>query len=174
VFILNAAPSASLPAELWTLVDVLVVNEHEAADLAISIAEEPADSVQRVIEVLLGRVPWVLVALGSAGAVLARRGMPPVRVPAPVVSAVDTTAAGDTFRGVFAAALARGDDPVESVRLACAAGSLAVQRPGAQASVATADETRALRNHTHPPTDSPAGTCPRDQAGRRSAPDRSR
>ena len=161
VFILNAAPSASLPAELWTLVDVLVVNEHEAADLATSIAEEPADSVQHAIEVLLGRVPWVLVTLGSAGAVLARRGMPPVRVPAPAVSAVDTTAAGDTFCGVFAAALARGDDPVESVRLASAAASLAVQRPGAQASVPTADETKAQRDHAYPPADDPADGDPR-------------
>ncbi len=128
VFVLNAAPSATLPPELWALVDVLVVNEHEAVDLAATIDDEPrrdADpATDRAIELLLGRVPTVLVTLGSAGAVLARRGGTPVRVPAPVVTAVDTTAAGDTFCGVFAAALARGADAVEAVRLASSAGVL--------------------------------------------------
>ncbi|NMM34732.1 MAG: ribokinase [Phycicoccus sp.] len=161
LFILNAAPSAPLPAELWARIDVLVVNEHEAADLAASIAATSADGVERAIELLLGRVPCVLVTLGSAGAILARRGTSPVRVPAPVVTAIDTTAAGDTFCGVFAAALARGNDAVEAVRLASAAASLAVQRPGAQASVPTAEETRAQRDRAYPPASDLSGGAPR-------------
>lgn len=156
-FILNAAPSAPLSGELWATVDVLVVNEHEAADLAASIADEPAADVHHAIELVLGRVPCVVVTLGSAGAILARRGLPPVAVPAPNVTAVDTTAAGDTFCGCFAAALARGEHEVEAVRLASSAASLAVQRPGAQASVPTAEETRAQRDRTYPPADDPTG-----------------
>ncbi|MEE6282922.1 PfkB family carbohydrate kinase [Georgenia sp. MJ170] len=34
LLVLNAAPSQELPAELWRALDVLVVNEHEAADMA--------------------------------------------------------------------------------------------------------------------------------------------
>jgi ribokinase len=141
-FVLNAAPSAPLPDVLWPLVDVLVVNEHEAADQAGT----PADDVVAAAEVLLRRVPTVLVTLGSAGVLVARRGVAPVTVPAPAVTAVDTTAAGDTFCGVLAAALADGAEVVEGVRLACAAASLAVQRPGAQDSVPAHAEVVAWRD----------------------------
>lgn len=139
LMVLNAAPSAPLPDELWTQVDVLVVNEHEAADLSGAQVED----VDGAVDVLLGRVPCVVVTLGAAGAVLARRGAATVRVLAPVVRAVDTTAAGDTFCGVLAAALARGVDDVVAVRLASAAASLAVQQPGAQDSVPTWERTLA-------------------------------
>ena len=166
LFILNAAPSAPLSAELWSSIDVLVVNEHEAADLAASIADGPVADVHHAIGLLVDRVPCAVVTLGSAGAVLARRGSPPVLVPAPKVTAVDTTAAGDTFCGFLAAALARGEDEVEAVRLASSAASLAVQRPGAQASVPTAEEARAQRDHTYPLADGTTG------GARRAAPSR--
>jgi ribokinase len=161
LFILNAAPSTALPGELWQTIDILVVNEHEAADLATSVAVASIDSIEQAIELLLDRVPCVLVTLGSAGAVLARRGTRPVHIPAPIVTAVDTTAAGDTFCGVFAAALARGEDTVEGIRLASAAASIAVQRPGAQSSVPTAEETRARRDEAYPRRADPADGDPR-------------
>ena len=137
LMVLNAAPSAPLPDALWQQLDVLVVNEHEAADLC---GTSP-DDVAAATAALLERVPCVVVTLGAAGAVLARRGYPDVTVPAPTVDAVDTTAAGDTFCGVFAAALSHGADEVAAIRLAGAAASLAVQRPGAQDSVPTREET---------------------------------
>ena len=148
VFILNAAPSAPLPDELWSLIDVLVVNQHEALDLCGPVAGD----LDRVTTALLERVPVVILTLGSAGAVLARRGADPLRVPAPTVTAVDTTAAGDTFCGVVAATLACGLDLLEAVRRGSAAASLAVQRTGAQDSVPTAAETRIQRDHTYPPS----------------------
>ncbi|CAN5142870.1 ribokinase [soil metagenome] len=157
LFILNAAPSAPLAEELWATIDILVVNEHEAADLAASIGDAAVPDMQHAIELVLGRVPCVVVTLGSAGAILARRGFPPVAVPAPNVTAVDTTAAGDTFCGYFAAALAGGEDEVEAVRLASSAASLAVQRLGAQASVPTAEEAWAQRDHTYPTADETTG-----------------
>ena len=146
-FVLNAAPSAPLPDVLWPLVDVLVVNEHEAADQAGT----PVDDVTAAAAVLLRRVPSVLVTLGAAGVLVARRDAEPVTVPAPVVAAVDTTAAGDTFCGVLAAALADGTDDVEAVRLACAAASLAVQRAGAQDSVPAREEVLAWRARVYGP-----------------------
>ncbi len=145
-FVLNAAPSAPLPDALWPLLDVLVVNEHEAADQAAT----PPGDVDAAARVLLGRVPSVLVTLGAAGVLVARRDAPPVTVPAPAVRAVDTTAAGDTFCGVIAAALAGGADDVEAVRLACAAASLAVQRPGAQDSVPVRADVLARRTAAYP------------------------
>jgi ribokinase len=126
--ILNAAPSRKLPDSLWEVLDLLVVNEHEAADLA----GEP--------EKLLKRVPAVVVTLGGEGCVVLRRGHEPVRIPGIPVDVVDTTGAGDTFCGVLAAALARGEDLPEAAKRAAAAGALAVTRPGAQAAVPTEDE----------------------------------
>jgi ribokinase len=132
VLILNAAPSRELPDSLWEVVDLLVVNEHEAADLA----GEP--------EALLKRVPAVVVTLGGEGCAVLRRDQEPVRVPGIRGDAVDTTGAGDTFCGVLAAGLAQGLDLPDAARLASAAGALAVTRPGAQEAVPTAVEVAAL------------------------------
>ncbi|MFI5591987.1 ribokinase [Amycolatopsis sp. NPDC051758] len=132
VLILNAAPSRELPDSLWEVVDLLVVNEHEAADLA----GEP--------ELLLKRVPAVVVTLGGEGCAVLRRDQEPLRVPGIRVDAVDTTGAGDTFCGVLAAGLAQGLDLPNAARLASAAGALAVTRPGAQEAVPTAVEVAAL------------------------------
>ncbi|HVD23583.1 MAG TPA: PfkB family carbohydrate kinase, partial [Lapillicoccus sp.] len=67
VFVLNAAPAAPLLPELMAQVDVVVVNEHEAVELA----QRPdlGDAVHR----LLDDVPAVLVTLGPQGARLLRR-----------------------------------------------------------------------------------------------------
>src|SRR5690606_804439 len=61
--VLNAAPSRDLPEELWAALDVLVVNEHEAADLTGDDDAEPVD----LARALLARVPAVVVTLGGAG-----------------------------------------------------------------------------------------------------------
>ena len=133
LLVLNAAPSRDLPADLWPAVDVLVVNEHEAADLAGE-NDEPAV----LARLLLERVPAVVVTLGGAGSLVAERGGEPVAVPAFPVEPVDTTGAGDTFCGVLAASLAQGAPLVDAARLAGAAGALATTAPGAQESVPTA------------------------------------
>ena len=87
VVILNAAPIRDLPPELLANLDVLVVNEHEAAHLA----------GHRDWRELTQDVPVVVVTLGAEGALLLRRDHDEVRVAAPVVVAVDATGAGDTF-----------------------------------------------------------------------------
>lgn len=138
LMVLNAAPSRELPDELWRELDVLVVNEHEAADLA-GLAAEPG----ALAASLLARVPAVVVTLGADGCLVAARDEAAVTIPSPVVEAVDTTGAGDTFCGVLAAGLARGEDLVAASRRAVAAAALAVTRPGAQQAVPTAAETEA-------------------------------
>lgn len=130
-FILNAAPSRPLPDDLVALVDVLVVNEHEAADLCPGI-----EDLEQLAMTLQQRVPTVVVTLGADGVLLAQGGH--VRhVPAFSVDAVDTTGAGDTFCGAFCAALARGVSVDEALTFGAAAGALAATRAGAQESVPT-------------------------------------
>jgi ribokinase len=123
-----------LMPELMAQVDVVVVNEHEAVDLA----QRPDldDALHRLLE----DMPAVLVTLGAQGVRLLRRNASDVHVAAPRVVASDTVAAGDTFCGVYAAGLARGIDERSSLERACAAASLSVQRPGAQASIPTGEE----------------------------------
>ena len=126
--VLNAAPARSLPTEIWSLVDLLVVNEGEAAELGGS------------AEALLERVPAVLVTLGGDGAVYLDRTGARVRVPAEKVSVVDTTAAGDTFCGVLGAALAQGAEMADAMRTAGRAAGITVTRVGAIDSIPTRAE----------------------------------
>lgn len=62
------------------------------------------------------------------------------RQPAFPVTPVDTTGAGDTFAGYFAAARDRGDTIPEALRLAAAASALKVTRPGASGAVPSLEE----------------------------------
>jgi ribokinase len=122
--ILNAAPAMQLADELLSEVDVLIVNESEAA-------RQPAAVAQ---------VPVVVTTLGAGGVLLGRDGLPDLHVPGRAVAAVDTTGAGDTFCGVLAAALASGWPWPTALHRANAAASLSVQRRGAQTSMPTAAE----------------------------------
>lgn len=129
---LNAAPYADLPADLIDSIDLLIVNEHEA-ELTAGISGTAEQLAQRITE----RIPNVLITLGDAGALLCRHGAAPLRVQAPRVRAVDTTGAGDTFCGAYAAAKVSGADERQALELAASAAALAVQIPGAVASIPT-------------------------------------
>ncbi|MGD0609810.1 MAG: PfkB family carbohydrate kinase, partial [Streptosporangiaceae bacterium] len=66
-------------------------------------------------------------------------------LPAPVVTAVDTTGAGDAHSGVFLAALAAGLAAADAARRANAAAALAVTRSGAAVSPTRAELDEFLR-----------------------------
>jgi ribokinase len=65
-------------------------------------------------------------------------------VPAPQVSVIDTTAAGDAFTAALAVALIEGRSLAEATGFACAAGSLATTRRGAQDAMPTREEVERL------------------------------
>jgi ribokinase len=138
--LLNPAPAVGpLPASLLALVDVLVPNEGEAVTLW------PAPSPTEAAEALAARSGGtVIVTLGEAGSVLVTPGEAPTDIAAFPVAAVDTTAAGDSYCGALAAALAAGASLPVAVRRASAAGSLATTREGAVPSIPTATEVDAL------------------------------
>ena len=143
--ILNAAPAASLDDELLADVDLLVVNEHEAA--VVSGVDGGLDVIGPA---LLRRVPAVVVTLGHEGALVLRRDAPLERVPGIKVEVVDTTGAGDTFCGVLAAGLAHGAELPDAVRRANAAASLSVQTAGAADSVPTSEAIDARYAEAYP------------------------
>lgn len=136
-FILNAAPSRPLPSALLADVGVLIVNEHEARDVA------GTDALDEAMERLSHLVPTVVLTLGAAGSRIVTCDEPPLELPALRVTAVDTTAAGDTYAGVLAASLARGSRLIDAAREATAASALTVTRRGAQDSIPTRAEVQA-------------------------------
>ncbi|MFL6532078.1 MAG: ribokinase [Pseudomonas sp.] len=144
--ILNPAPaSRALPAEWYAYVDYLIPNESEAmvlSGLAVDSLETAEAAATQLIASGAGKV---IVTLGAQGLVFAN-GSSFEHFPAPRVKAVDTTAAGDTFVGGFAAALASGKDEVEAIRFGQVAAALSVTRAGAQPSIPTLLEVQAFKS----------------------------
>ncbi|WP_309621096.1 ribokinase [Salinibacterium sp.] len=146
--ILNAAPIQDLPAGLLADVDILVVNEHEAAHLSRGSSGrlDDSDGAAGNVDAL---APVVIVTQGKQGAVLHERGSNSIQVAAPRVTSADATGAGDTFCGALAAALAEGMRVETAVRFAVVAASLSVQRAGAVPSIpqrVTIDEALSTGN----------------------------
>ena len=141
--VLNLAPSGRVTDAFLGLVDVMVVNEHEAADLAgaLGLPDDHAGLAAH-LGARFG-IGATVVTLGAEGAVGWVDGAAH-RAPCPKVEARDTTAAGDSFVGFFAAALDAGLPFAEAMRRGTAAGSLACTVPGAQPSIPTAAAVDAL------------------------------
>lgn len=132
--ILNAAPVRVLPDDVLDRVDLLVVNADEATTLSGRSAADPRDVG---MDALTALVPRVVVTLGAAGAAYGDRSGERFTVPAPAVTAVDSTAAGDAFVGALAVAWLEGRPMRDALRWACAAGAAAATVAGAQASLPT-------------------------------------
>lgn len=150
-FLLDPTPTRPLPPELIPPGALIVPNEHELETSAgweeLTIGAPgggaPASPVGRLLAAGAGAV---VVTRGAAGADLhTRAGAPPRTFPAPRVEAVDTTGAGDAFRGALAAALAAGAALEEAVAEAVAAGAYATTASGARGAFADRDQVAALR-----------------------------
>ncbi|MEO7003528.1 MAG: ribokinase [Ktedonobacterales bacterium] len=157
---LNTAPVPREPldATLYALLDLLIANEVEAGALAGGMTVDGPDAAQVAAERLLRLgARGVIVTLGAQGAVWRLRAPEHGSADAtghmgdtcgwlqPIpVQAVDATAAGDAFCGALAARLAEGARFADALAWGNAAGALAVTRKGAQPSLPTADEIRAL------------------------------
>jgi ribokinase len=129
--VLNAAPARELPPELLHATALLVVNRGEAEDLCGT----GGASVEQLLATLIGRVPRVAITLGAAGAAYAGRDGTRLSVPAPRVTAVDTTAAGDAFVGALTVAWLEGRPIRAAIEWACAAGAACARTPGAAGSL---------------------------------------
>jgi ribokinase len=127
--ILNATPEAPGARPFLQQIDVLIVNETEAADL-LGAPVTPANGEDAAHALSRLGPKTVAVTLGAAGAAVIHNEETGT-FPAPPVEVVDTTGAGDAFCGAFAAELARGSDPFTAARTGVIAGSLATTVPGA-------------------------------------------
>ena len=146
--IINPAPAQILDDEILKGLFLIAPNEAEASLLTgISVADEK--SAAQAAEVLLNNgVQNVIITLGKKGAYFQNKELK-LLVNAPVVQALDTTAAGDTFSGALAVALTENLDQTAigwemAIKFAVEAASISVTRLGAQASVPYRNEIEVL------------------------------
>lgn len=143
--ILNPAPVAKLNEEFLSSIDILIPNQHEAAFLS-DIHIEDLDSAKLAAEkLLLKHHEAVIITLGQNGSLYYDRSHF-IHQEAFTVNALDTTGAGDTFCGAFAAALDSKLPIKVALRFASAAASISTTRSGASASIPRISEVQALLN----------------------------
>ena len=134
--ILNPSPiSSELLAWPLELVDWFILNEVEGRDLT------GCTDPDAILDGLLARFSsaHIVLTMGDKGSIYADAAcrIHQNAIPAHVV---DTTAAGDTFTGYFFAAMMSNKSPADALRIAAAAASLAIAKPGAAKSIPWAKE----------------------------------
>ena len=136
--VMNLAPAGAISVAALKALDVLVVNEDEAAWLASYLGCAAGTAgLHRALGV------DVVQTLGAAGCeAVTTVGV--FRVPGRGIEVVDTTGAGDCFTGVLAAALDRGQALVTALGRANAAAGLSCMKRGTQGSMPLAAQTEAV------------------------------
>ncbi len=139
--LLNPAPAKQCSRDLFSLADVIVLNETE---LAFFVDADDLDAVGPAARRLRHRDDQIIVVtLGAAGAI-AVVGEREIRTPGRPVPLVDSTGAGDCYVGALAAQLAAGDGLESALHYANVAASLSVQRLGAGSSMPSREEVGAV------------------------------
>lgn len=140
--LLDPAPAVPLSEDVLSAVDFLTPNETELKAVTSGLPED-AGIEERVRHLVGGSGRVVVHKRGADGAYIGTRdGIE--HVPGFSVRAVDTTAAGDTFNAGLAAGLAMDWPLRDAVRLANAAGALAVTAYGAQEGMPSLEQAQAL------------------------------
>ena len=127
--ILDPAPAAKLPLDLYPCLDFIKPNEHEATILTgiqVSGVVEAKQAGRWLVE---RGVKVVLVTLGEHGVVCVSDHHTEHYLP-PRVKAIDTTGAGDVFNGAFMAAFSWGKPLDQCIEFANCAASISVTRMG--------------------------------------------
>lgn len=129
----DPAPFIEIDKGYLEKVDYLLPNETEAQEM---FGDQDVDA-------LLGQYPaQLLITMGGEG-IRYHDGEAAVHVPAIKGEVVDTTGAGDTFSGAFTVALSKGNSLADAIQFASIAGSLSVQKFGAQGGMPTLDALKA-------------------------------
>ena len=131
--ILNPAPARKLEPGLLAMIDIITPNETEAAILS-SVENEGLDKKTLIGKLKELGLETIIITLGEKGVMFSSNGQEG-HMNGNKVDVIDTTAAGDTFNGYLAVALAGGATLDESIRIANQAASVSVTRLGASTSI---------------------------------------
>jgi ribokinase len=142
-FLLNPSPAKTLPTKSLAGIELLVLNEVEAAMLADSKVVNIQQACQAAEFFRSIGIRTVVITLGKNGAVVAD-DLGTNHFMAPKVQAVDTTGAGDTLVGALAATLMAGATMTEAMTAAQRAAAFSVTRRGAQASMPNLSDLEAF------------------------------
>lgn len=151
-----------ITAETWKLIDLLIVNEGEALDVAKNLLStqefeefdklikqdtlkgfgELSSKLQNLIN--QDNVSVIVITMGSLGSIYTSKDVKPMFHKAnKIKNVVDTTGAGDTFFGGVVSQLAGGKDLHQAIKFANTASGLVIQKKGAAESIPTIEEVTA-------------------------------
>lgn len=143
--IINPAPAQKLDDELLNGLFLVTPNETEAT-LLTGVTVLNDETASQAAHIFLNKgVQNVIITLGKQGAYFQNNTLK-LKINAPIVQAMDTTAAGDTFSGAIAVAITEKMDWEIAIRFAIEAASVSVTRLGAQASVPYRNEISIKQN----------------------------
>lgn len=134
----NLAPvpekmTGEMVTELLAVTNHLIVNEHEALDAAAAIDLVPSDCEAAAAALASAGNLTCIVTAGAQGALAITADGTCRRAPAPRITPVDTTGAGDTFVGAFAAMIHEKVPLQTALQVGCEAAAQKCLTPGAQA-----------------------------------------
>jgi ribokinase len=137
ITILNPAPAATLPKEVFDLCDFITPNETETEALTgLPVRNEAEAKIAAEFLADLG-IKTPIITMGEQGAFLHGHGLVPAF---DVGDVVETTGAGDAFNGGLAVSLSEGATSLEAVKFGCATASISVTRAGTAPSMPTREE----------------------------------
>lgn len=133
--VLNPAPAADLPEEIFKYVSLFIPNETEMSTFsAVKVTDET--SAIKAADIMREKgVKDMIVTMGKKGSMILKEGEEARIVNALKVNAVDTTGAGDTYCGAICEALSEGKSLHEAALFATKASALKVCKAGAQKSI---------------------------------------
>lgn len=142
--VLNPAPFQHVPKGLFDGVDYFTPNETEAeyfSGIRVTDAESASLAAEKLRKNL--HIKHIIITLGKKG-VFYQDSNHELLVPSPIMKAVDTTGAGDSFNGGFCVALSEGKDIKTALEFANCTAAISVTRAGAAPAMAKRDEIEAL------------------------------
>lgn len=132
--VLNPAPARTLSEKLLKCVYVITPNEHEAEMLS-GVKVSDWQSARKAADIISEKgVDNVVITMGAQGAFIKEKDEY-YTVEAVKVTAIDTTAAGDSFSGTLCVGLSEGKSILDSVKFAARVAAITVTRMGAQSSI---------------------------------------
>ncbi|MFA6335676.1 MAG: ribokinase [Bacteroidales bacterium] len=144
--ILNPAPAQALDEMLLHDVDLIIPNETETEKITSFSSKNPNFALEAIAFFLNKGIKEIILTLGQDGCIYGNKDTIK-KVSAYPVKVVDTTAAGDTFVGSIAVALAGGSKVIDALSIASAAAAFTISRLGAQCSIPCSSEICDFINH---------------------------